>query len=177
MKNIVIVVISYSLFLISCRKVDDVVLFNSGNMQFGKVTAKLNKQNWASSANASIEKDEKHIAVSSVTYFDEKMDYRTEIFVLNVPKKVGNFKNFIPNSNERKADEIVVLYNVMEDDVPRISFQLDIGKSSNYVEITSIDSTRIRGKFGLTFKSLTNVSGKELIYHFKDGNFDVKIIK
>jgi hypothetical protein len=178
MKHLLITFIVTIIFFESCRKIDDVEILLSGPMEYGKITAQLNNKNWAASAEARNEADKKDITIIASTYLDKEATFETERLGLTIPNKLGRYKKFVASGYSYiNTDTLLVTYHLMEADVPILSFKLDTNKSSNYVEVTALDSTHIVGTFDLTFKALTNGGKKELTYRFKDGNFDVKITK
>ncbi len=188
MKFFTIILISISLFVASCKKpvveteiaemIDNVRIFRPGNMKFGQASATLNNKIWTASSGAHLRADIKAVDVTAGTFFDDSTNYITEIFTFTIPNRLNKYSKFtLKTSLERLDNECLIHYGLKEHDGPSVNFVLDTTKISNYVELTFLDSTRVAVKFDLTFKSLPRSGRKDLVYHFKDGTVDAKIIK
>jgi hypothetical protein len=188
MKFIGIILISLSFFVASCKKpvveteitenIDNVNIFRPGKMKFGQASATLNNKIWTASSEAYLGAATKFVEVIAATYSDDSTNFITETFTFMIPSSLKRYNEFtLKTSLERLDNECLVRYGLKEHDGPLVNFVLDTAKLSNYVELTFLDSTRVTGKFDLIFKSLPRSGKKDLIYRFKDGMFDAKVIK
>lgn len=162
---------------ISCKK-EEVIIYESGNTEFGKATANKNGKKWAASVYATIHDVpyQNYFLLHFNTY--EQGIYLRETLSTSIPLSIGKY-NLIKDSYDYLIDDgkFRASYGLSEDDGDvQGEYYILSEQSNNSLEITYMDTINgiVHGKFNALFlvkEPKKNIISPECV-QFTDGEFE-----